>query len=502
MRDQPATPSRVPVLAAVGLVLILAVAAWLRARGVGHLLMWDEAFDLASVRAFAAGGKDFYSGHFWYHPPALKVLMLALNPLEDGFAERSQGLAIGVSLVGIVALYALNLRVYGRAVALLSAALLAVLPGAVFYDAWIKGGGLVQVFGVAALLALASGRYVFCGMLLGLGMLDKETAAFYAFAVGMIWLISPNLRGQWKIAAAIAITAAASGLWWYLGFSSTVEFFLSFVRGTGAGSDAWSLPWHYYWTRAWHDLSPAGAVLAAGGVMALAWRARRKPDDPKEPDPALRLWPAIVALPAFIGLSFISGKIPWVVNCLFAAWATLAALALASLAAVTARMLKPATARPLTAIAAAVLLATIAHTTLSRSHEMEQQELGLDFWPSANRSRNLAERMNRDVADGERALVTTFHYLGEAFHKFPCPVFTYYLKDIPVLLRTYHLDGDTALNLIREHRLDWALLSPMPGDEEKRLVLPIVRQPAVTWTILDGAYLIRTKPIYEAMKVE
>ena len=83
-----------------------------RARWIGHLLTWDEAMNLCSIRSFVSEGEDVFSFWFWRHPPLFCILTLPLMPLRAGFAERAEGLAIAVALVTFVMLFVLNRRVF------------------------------------------------------------------------------------------------------------------------------------------------------------------------------------------------------------------------------------------------------------------------------------------------------------------------------------------------------------------------------------------------------
>ena len=80
----------------------------LRARFISHLLAWDEAMNLCSVRSFYAGGTDEFSGWFWRHPPLYTLLMTLCAPLKSGFAERVEFMTIGIGLVNLALLFLLN----------------------------------------------------------------------------------------------------------------------------------------------------------------------------------------------------------------------------------------------------------------------------------------------------------------------------------------------------------------------------------------------------------
>src|SRR5688572_12926435 len=114
--------TRVMWLLLAGCVALFIV---LRARWVGHLLVWDEAMALCTARSFIAGAVDPFAAWFWRHPPLHSVLLLALSPLQPGFAERAEILSIGVAVINQLLLFQLNRRVFGAPVALWSAFIIA-----------------------------------------------------------------------------------------------------------------------------------------------------------------------------------------------------------------------------------------------------------------------------------------------------------------------------------------------------------------------------------------
>src|SRR5688572_4124292 len=88
--------TRVTWLLLAGCVALFIV---LRARWVGHLLVWDEAMALCTARSFTAGADDPFAAWFWRHPPLHSVLLLALSPLKPGFAERAEVLSITIAAI-------------------------------------------------------------------------------------------------------------------------------------------------------------------------------------------------------------------------------------------------------------------------------------------------------------------------------------------------------------------------------------------------------------------
>ncbi|MCK5849976.1 MAG: hypothetical protein KAH23_03600, partial [Kiritimatiellae bacterium] len=121
---------------AISVCLLIFVA--LRARWIGHLLTWDEAMNLCAVRALATYSHDHFSNWFWRHPPLFPMLMLLLHPLKQGFAERTEIMCIVIGIINLSMLYLLNKKIYGKLAALLSSFFLAIMPGSVFFDVWIK----------------------------------------------------------------------------------------------------------------------------------------------------------------------------------------------------------------------------------------------------------------------------------------------------------------------------------------------------------------------------
>ena len=257
---------------------ILGAFVALRARGVGHLLMWDEAMDLASVRAWITSSHDAFSNAFWAHPPLFPLMMTGLAPLRAGFAERAEWLSIAVQAVNLFVLFLLNRRLFGTAVALLACAALACLPGAVFFDAWIKRDHLVVTFGLLALLALDGRRSLLAGLLLGFALLSKESALFYV--AGVVALI-PFVYGKGervKNAAGILVVAAAASVWWYALFSIMSGIYIRFALGRDADLSGWNQPWTYYLGRTWLDIGPVALAVLVAGLAAWAigkWRALR-----------------------------------------------------------------------------------------------------------------------------------------------------------------------------------------------------------------------------------
>ncbi|MDA0989689.1 MAG: hypothetical protein O3A51_02940 [Verrucomicrobia bacterium] len=78
--------------------------------------------------------------------------------------------------------------------------------------------------------------------------------------------------------------------------------------------------------------------------------------------------------------------------------------------------------------------------------------------------------MNRVVQAGDRVLLTSFHYWTELPPGHACAVFAYYFTGkVSVLLRSHESTFGALLSDIKTYQLDWALLSPPPGDTAHRV---------------------------------
>jgi len=461
------------------LALCLALFVGLRARWIPHLLAWDEAMNLCTVRAFKAGAEDFFSHWFWRHPPGFCLFMLLLRPLQAGFAERCEMLALGFAVVNVLILFALNRKLYGPRTALWSTYLLAVMPGSVFFDVWVKRDHPVVTFGLLALVLLFSGRCLYAGICLGAALLFKETAAFYLVGAVVLWCLGAAGTRKFKDLAALAGLPVLVSGWWYVGVrgilatdttgsagplhARLLDGFLYHV-GFAVGKDTgWSHPWHYYFGRLVDDLGVLGIVVALAGLLLVVSRRRESTSQ--------KLWPLALLVPALAGLSVLRSKVPWVVLVLLPAWASLQAVALGSALAALERRIathrvagRASVRRALLAGVATVAVLFLAWPVARRNYEdvLRRMDRGPGWGASA--SKEAAELVDRMADDGDRVLVTSFHYWKGLSPGHPCAVFAYYLqKDVGIVMRSHERPFEKLADDVRRHRIDWALLSPEPG---------------------------------------
>jgi len=506
------------------LAACLALFAALRLRWIGHLLVWDEAMTLCTVRAFKAGAHDAFADWFWRHPPIHSLLLLLLAPFRAGFAERAETLSVFIAAINQLLLFALNRRLFGTTVALWSAFFLAILPGAVLFDVWIKADHLVATFGLLAIWFLLSRRSLPAGTCLGVALLCKETAVFYALAVGLLWLCGACGRRTRRDFLALTIVPALTCGWWYLIVLPLVSALgpdaraitwaaywqsllhgltsehLRFAVGTETG---FQHRWFFYGARLLGQLGWLGLAFAIGGLALIVrslprkrgigvreWFARLD---------ARLLWPVLLLVPSLCLLSMLRSKVPWVVISLFVAWATLAAIAMGAVWDLAAEWSGSWTrwrkTGPALVSVCVVVLALV--FSVRRDYESALRATSEDQWRGASYSREAAVAMNELCRDGERALLTSFHYWKGVPPGHPCPVFAYYfVRNVEVLIRPHTRSFADLAQDVREYRLDWALLSPEPGPAEYEVFGGFEKQLKLTPRPLPQARLYQTMPAF------
>jgi 4-amino-4-deoxy-L-arabinose transferase-like glycosyltransferase len=498
------------IIFAICLVIYLA----LRLPGVGHLVNYDEAMNLCSVRSFAANGSDYYSRWFWHHPPMLGMLMLLAKPLSPHFAERTELLLIAVGCLNLLALFLLNRETLGTGPALWSVFLFAVMPSSIFFDLWIKQDALVVLFGLLSLYFFLRQKTLVSGVFLGFGFLAKETAMFYAIAIAMLWWLQGPARRFRNLLAVAAVSIAVSA-WWYQEFSVSIKYFIQFALDSGnlkTDASVWAKPWYYFLAKMPIDFGILGILLAIAGVIALIRAALNARRDPRAADrwgrsPG-RYWPLMVFFPGFIIFCMATGKAPWFTIALLPAFASLEGFGLWSLLALLRDRIEPRLSKVPAATeilrgrlmkSALVLplcgLAFVRVWGLDYDDMMKQQYYG--WWWGASCSRLAAERLNLFVRDGEKVLITPMYYSANASNPKPCQIFAYYLKDVPVFIVRFDTPVDALVKAIRENQIDWMMISPQPEVGENEVVKPIMQRYGLYPLRLPGAYIFKTDSIYK-----
>jgi 4-amino-4-deoxy-L-arabinose transferase-like glycosyltransferase len=490
----------------LGICVALFIA--LRIRWVGHLLVWDEAMTLCTVRSLVSGGHDYFSHWFWRHPPLFTVLMTLLRPLESGFAQRTECMAIGFGLINLLLLFRLNYRLFGQAVALWSVFFISVMPGAVFFDTWVKTDHPVTTFGLLAFLCLVENRTLLAGLSLGVALLSKETAVFYVMAAVLIYLAKPSGQRSAVGVFFLTLTPVLTCGWWYFIFAGESGVQVSVLSGSllehlhfGVGTETgFAAPWNYYLRQLPTDLGSTGLLFSAAGAIVLTLAAMKDKYRGDIQDYATRrilgIWPLFLLVPSYVLVSVLTSKVPWIVMVLLPAWATLQGVAMSG-------CIDLAKDRfcVLPSVLAFFIIAIACLPLIGRDYETMLRNIDASQWRGAMYSRQAAQAMNGLVKDGDRILITSFHYWKGLGPGDPCAVFAYYFtKKAEVFMRPHEARFDLLLDDIRRYRIDWALLSPEPGKEEHELFDGFMGKLGLRPYKLDNACIFKTAGLCEQYK--
>ncbi len=498
------------------LLLLAAVAAvYLHVRwdGIGHLLSWDEAVTLCSIRSFVAGGTDSFANWFWRHGPLLQWFISLLSPLTSGFAERSQACALGIGLLTLVTLYGLNRSVLGVPAALWSCFCLALMPGAILFDTWVKQDGLVALCGLAALYCAHRRRELLCGLCLGLALLSKETAVFYVATVWLMAWFADDRPAALRRSFRASLIAGLLAAWWYLLFNSGVRLALLFALGSSQTEvEHWSGGWYYYAARLPESLGLAGVLLLFLGLLASLALARTwgaRPSACRPPPRPDALWAVFFLLVAGTVLSAARGKVPWMMQVFLPALATVQGFGVQRFLAwglADARRRLSICRRPVLrhrlrwtlGFGAALAVVGVAGE-LRPAYDDRLNHMDEGLYIGALASRQAACAVNARVREGERLLLSKFFYwrYGEC----ACPIFLMYLTRVPeVIVIEPTTSKDDIVTLIRQYHMDWALLSPAPPPDGPDVLAPLVREYNLFPIVTRGACLLHTSSMYNAVQ--
>jgi hypothetical protein len=254
--------------------------------------------------------------------------------------------------------------------------------------------------------------------------------------------------------------------WWFLGVLPNVRApgAADTLQFAASASALWRGDWYFYFAQMPAQLGWLGVVLAVAGTWGVMRSARTTSSDPPQ---VARLWPLCVLGPALLLLSLAPNKVPWLVICLFPAWATLIAVAVDRGVSWLGRRWGEARPwwRPAGAAMAAVAVMLAYAPALLRGYEPLARRLVESQWRGAEQSRAAADVVNQHVPESARLLLTSFHYWRGVPPGLPDPIFTYYLEKKPgVLLRSHRRTLAELAGDIREYQIDWALLSPESAD--------------------------------------
>ena len=387
------------------LLAIIVLALLLRVFNVGHVLSWDEAWNVNSVEDAATGhtaDASTFFPNFWRHPPSYTGLGILYTWVTGsgrvGLSIALELLSIIFALLLIVVIFLCGRDWFDYRAGLFASFLFAVMPAARVYDTWVKQESLTLLFGLLFLLFFFREKHVAAGIFLGMALLTKEIVVFIPLALVLFFAVTRRFGEYRKLAVSVVVAVFLSA-WWYLLFSRTSGHFVDFFLGKHESALTWARPWFFYLKRIPGDVGWVWFLAALLGVAFMAWRlviARhcdRGRDRYAPGDMALFIviWLSVI----YLTLSLSSGKPPWMAYSAFPGFALLGGWGLSE--AFKAASKRRGMAVALTALVVAVAVAMSVPVSFG-----EYMSSGDVMFPDALRDKAIAERINREVgAEGK-----------------------------------------------------------------------------------------------------
>jgi len=156
------------------------------------------------------------------HPPLYFVALHLWRNVWGPGDFAAHGLAICCSLISLVLLYDWANRSFGRSVALFACALFALAPMAIFLHQQVRGYAMLQMFGLAAINAMARidilGFSRRRGLALGAATLGMMLTHYFAFGaalmLGLYALFLLRGKSRWQTAGCLIATLVIFTIIW------------------------------------------------------------------------------------------------------------------------------------------------------------------------------------------------------------------------------------------------------------------------------------------------
>lgn len=298
----------------MSLFLIISIALLVRIYHHHHILMSDEANNMLTIKAFIEG--DGLREYFFKHPPLFTVLSSVISyPFGDNL-HIVQGLSILFSAAAFYPFYLITEKVFDRRTALLSLAILAVLPVNILYSTWVKQEAMLLFFFLWTLYFYVNERPLLSGVLFGVTLLVKEQACFLVpIAIGWEAINGWEGRKAFRRLLVWLLSAFAVSGWWYLIFGGLSFATIINVITLGNPFDfPWHYPWYYYLRNLRADLTLILIPFFVMGLFSRRWGKGYLP----------HLW----FLSLYLPLSLFAVKAPWYIYLASPAIAVIIALGL------------------------------------------------------------------------------------------------------------------------------------------------------------------------------
>lgn len=486
------------------LLFIAVLNIALRTNSIGHALTWDEAWILCSLKSLAGGG-ELFQHQLWRHPPIYLGFGLLLAPLKEGFEIRMQLLSLGLSTTALLVFISFIAQFFGRRIALMSGLIYTLLPGAMLFDTWIKRDSLVTLFCILALFAFFKRKNLLAGIFLGLGLLSKETAIFFAIALLLLIIVQKPRKASIRTVVAVFLPAGIVAGWWYLFFHQGMTGYAEFFQGLSEEATEFSKPWWYYLAKLRYDLGFPGLLFVAAGLLALLADKKNR-GNLKGLLLVLqrkRFLPLFILLPSYLILSLSHGKPPWLTISLYPFWALAMAMGWQFLIKVFANLTqKRAVFSPaLNALLVSVpLILLLGSQVVPFNHIIALEKMSPTTVKVMRGSYEMAEAVNKLTAENERLLLLPMIYrIGPTM---PDPIFYWHVKPLQIFNnKNLALGYDEFKYQVIRNRIVWALLFPVDGSNQLDIYEKSVQEIDAWGYMLTNGVLLRVDSFWKG-KVE
>ncbi len=446
--------SKYHYIAAAGFIFFSIIFFFCRLKNLYHPLMWDEAWNIMSLRAVLAGTEqDPFYWYYYFHPPLYTLFARILFPFARNFAFRAAFLSLVFSYGTFTVVYFFCRRLGGIKYAWASGFFLSVLPASICYDTWIKRDSLAAFLGYGGLFLIFKKKYIPASLLLGLSLLSKETGMFFILT-GFICMLLTKGPGKIRHIIVSAVIITILNAWWYLYMSTfTGNLFSYYLSGNTPANIVRDPSFTYYFRKLPLDCGWVPLFFFISGLFsagyALFFKKHMK-----------WMYPMSIILCVYLPLSFvIKSKAPWQ---MISGIPAIAMICGAGLIFIIKKLRKTGYLR--TAVLLVLIIPLL--SGLALSYEGYHSTSYPNGWPGAKASKTLAIYLNRNMSPGDKVLISDFSYWNEKL----CPIFTYYLNGREIImLQEKDLDNIPFIEeSIDKLGIDWLVIPFSPDNDVKR----------------------------------
>lgn len=471
---------------------------------LGHMLAWDEAWNLCILK-YIAGGGVLFTLDFWRHPPLYMLSGFLLSPLKPGFEYRMEFLSLILSTVALIVFVKLISRLYGRHIALFTAIAYTLLPGPLFFDTWVKRDPIVTIFGILAVSAFFKKKDLLAGLFLGLALLGKETAVFYCAAIFVMSIFGGSIKQSLKRTLLTFGVAFLVAGWWYLLVDRGSAGFIDFYLGRSEEAKTFPGEWWYYLAKLKLDMGVPGMILLVTGSLALLssrFRSGESGADLKKfRFSRPRYFPFFLLVPAYLFISTSSGKPFWITISLQPALALLTGIGwvfiLKLFQKFAKKIGKASPGSPGTIYSVVLLAVFLAFPLTGFNYKKYYVKYAPTSISGVMASHEIPELVNRNVKANERLYILPMLYRsGPAM---PDPIIYWQLKVVPDMAHDIDLNIDYQKfkRTVIKNRIQWVLMSPVVGSSQVDILENLIKEIYPVGYRFSQGVLLRVDPLWD-----